>query len=128
MTVIDASVWLDIVTGRLLADELPPPPVLVPAHFDAEVLSGLRGLVRGGHLQPPHAQKRVDELAHAPLLRIDLRELLADAWSVSDAVSAYDAPYVALARREAIALFTADAKLARGAAGLCDVRLLSSRA
>ncbi|MGI8593599.1 MAG: type II toxin-antitoxin system VapC family toxin [Solirubrobacteraceae bacterium] len=125
MTVIDASVWLDLVVGRLPPDVLPQPPVLVPCHFDAEVLSGLRGLSRGGHLAPQDAQRRVAGLARAPLLRVPVRELLGDAWPLSGALSAYDAPYVALARREAVGLLTADRKLARGAAGLCDVRLLA---
>lgn len=125
MTVIDASVWLDLVVGRLATDVLPQPPVLVPGHFDAEVLSGLRGLCRGGHLAPHDARRRIDALVRAPLLRVPMRELLADAWALSSAVSAYDAPYVALARREAVELLTADAKLARGAAALCDLRLLA---
>jgi predicted nucleic acid-binding protein len=126
MTVIDASVWLDIVVGRLTPGILPQPPVLVPGHFDAEVLSGLRGLARGGHLAPPDAQRRVEALARAPLLRVAVRDLLAQCWPLSAALSAYDAPYVALARREDAVLLTADAKLARGAADLCDVRLVES--
>ena len=123
MTVIDASVWLDLVTGRLAPEILPQPPVLVPGHFDAEVLSGLRGLARGGQLAPADVRRRVEGLARAALLRVPVRDLLADAWALSQALSAYDALYVALARREDVALVTADAKLARGAAQLCDVRL-----
>jgi len=125
VSVIDASVWLDIVLGRLVPTVLPKAPILVPGHFDAEVLSGLRGLVRGGHLGPTDAQRRIEGLARAPLLRVAVHELLRDAWELSGRVSAYDAPYVALARREAVGLLTADAKLARGATGLCDVRLVS---
>lgn len=124
MTVIDASVWLDLVVGRLAPERLPAAPILVPGHFDAEVLSGLRGLTRGGHLALEHAQRRIDALGRAPLLRVPVQELLADAWTLSGSLSAYDAPYVALARREDITLLTADARLARGAAGLCALRLL----
>ena len=123
MTVVDASVWLDLVTGRLAPETLPPPPVLVPGHFDAEVLSGLRGLARGGHLAPADVRRRVEGLARAALVRVSVRDLLAEAWTLSEALSAYDALYVALARREDVALLTADRKLARGAAALCDVRL-----
>lgn len=126
MTVIDASVWLDLVTGRLDPEILPRPPVLVPGHFDAEILSGLRGLARGGHLSPAEAQRRVDGLARAPLLRVPVRDLLVESWPLNAALSAYDAPYVALARREDAVLLTADAKLARGAAELCDVMLAGS--
>ena len=123
MTVIDASVWLDLVTGRLSPEILPQPPILVPGHFDAEVLSGLRGLARGGRLAQADVRRRVDGLARAALLRVPVRDLLAEAWTLTEAVSAYDALYVALARREDVALLTADGKLARGAAALCDVRL-----
>lgn len=125
MTVVDASVWLDLVVGRRTPEDLPDPPLLVPGHFDTEVLSGLRGLTRGGHLAAPDAARWVSGLMRAPLLRVPVRELLAEAWALSDAIPAYDAPYVALARREAVSLVTADAKLARGAAGMCDVRLLT---
>lgn len=125
MTVVDASVWLDLAVGRLAPGALPDPPVLVPGHFDAEVLSGLRGLTRGGHLAAADAQRRVDGLARAPLLRVGLAELLGEAWALSESLSAYDAPYVALARREAVELLTADARLARGAEDLCQVRLVA---
>jgi len=107
MTVIDASVWLDIVVGRLAPDVLPGPPVLVPGHFDAEVLAGLRGLCRGGHLAPQAARRRIDGLARAPLLRVPVHELLEEAWALSASVSADDA------------------RLARGAGELCDVKLLA---
>jgi predicted nucleic acid-binding protein len=80
MTVIDASVWLDLVTGRLSPEVLPQPPVLVPGHFDAEVLSGLRGLTRGGHLAPADVRRRVEGLARAALLRVAVRDLLGEAW------------------------------------------------
>ena len=43
---------------------------------------------------------------------------------LGEAVSAYDAPYVALAVREQTVLLTCDARLARGVADRCDVRLL----
>lgn len=122
--VIDASVWLDAVTGRLPTGSLPSAPT-VPALFDAEVLSGLRGLVRGGHLEAQVAVRQVRTLERAPLLRVPVAELLSTAWPLSAAVSAYDAFYVALAAREDVELQTADARLARGATGLCAVRLLA---
>ena len=120
--VIDASVWLDAVTGRLPTGSLPT----APRRFStAEVLSGPRGLVRGGHLEAQVAVRQVRTLERAPLLRVPVAELLSTAWPLSAAVSAYDACYVALAAREDAELHTADARLARGAAGLCAVRLLA---
>lgn len=124
MTVLDASAWLEFALGQANPDELPAADVLVPAHFDSEVMSALRGLVRGGRIDPPEGHRLVIGLSRAPLLRIGLERLLEQAWLLSDAVSAYDSLYVALARRESAPLITADARLARGAADLCDVRLL----
>lgn len=127
MSVVDASVWLDVVAGHLGPEALPPPPIAVPGHFDAEVLSGLRGLCRGGQLDESATAGQVEVLRRAPLLRVAVPELLAEAWSLSAAVSSYDALYVALARRESMVLHTADARLARGAGDLCEVRLVGGR-
>lgn len=124
MTVLDASAWLELALGQADPDELPATDILVPAHFDSEVMSALRGLVRGGRIEPPEGHRLVTGLSRAPLVRVPLERLLEPAWLLSDAVSAYDSLYVALARRESPPLITADARLARGAAGLCDVRLL----
>lgn len=124
MSVVDASVWLDVVAGHLPPSVLPAAPLTAPGHFDVEVLSGLRGLRRGGHLDETSAAAQVEVLRRAPLLRVPVAELLADAWDLSSAVSAYDALYVALARRESLTLHTADARLFRGARDLCTVRLL----
>lgn len=125
MTVLDASLWIDIAIRRKPPEALPPAPITVPGHFDAEVLNALRGLVRGRELSRTGADGHVRGLALAALQRVRLHELIEEAWRVSKAVSAYDAFYVALARRERTALFTADARLAAGAADLCDVQLVS---
>jgi predicted nucleic acid-binding protein len=48
-----------------------------------------------------------------------------DAHVIADRVSAADAFYVALARVRRIELWTTDAGLERGAAGLANVRLIA---
>jgi hypothetical protein len=45
--VLDASVWLESLRSSAV-DLQELSPALVPAHFDAEVLHGMRRLVRGG--------------------------------------------------------------------------------
>lgn len=123
--VIDASAWLEIATGRVEPAELGSSPLTVPAHFDAEVLSGLRGLVRGGHLRPEDGDAWWQATAAAPLERVAL-SALPDLWDLAVAVAAYDAPYVAVALRDRATLMTADARLAQDAAEICDIRLLAA--
>jgi predicted nucleic acid-binding protein len=57
--------------------------------------------------------------------RVALPPLVAEAHVLADRLSAGDAFYVALARIRRIELWTADARLERGAAGLAKVRLLA---
>jgi predicted nucleic acid-binding protein len=123
MTVIDASAWVAVL-GSDPIDAFGDSALFVPGHFDAEVLNALRGLVCGGRLTREAGAEFLDALRDAPLFRISVGELTEAAWPLAEAVSAYDALYVALARREDVALVTADARLARGASDLCEVRLL----
>jgi len=125
MTVVDASAWVAVL-GSDPIDAFGDSALLAPGHFDAEVLNALRGLVRGGRLTRKDGAGFLDALRDASIFRISVGELTEAAWSLAEAVSAYDALYVALARREDVPLVTADARLARGAADLCEVRLLKA--
>jgi predicted nucleic acid-binding protein len=57
--------------------------------------------------------------------RVALPPLLADAHALGDRLAVGDAFYVALARARRIELWTADARLERGAARLAKVRLVA---
>ena len=57
--------------------------------------------------------------------RVALPPLLAEAHLLADRLSVGDAFYVALARARRIELWTADARLERGAAGFATVRLIA---
>jgi predicted nucleic acid-binding protein len=120
--VVDASAWVGVATGRLEPADLGSTPLLVPAHFDAEVLSALRGLVRGRHFEPDEGEAWWQATLAAPLERVPLADL-PDLWTLTTAVGAYDAPYVAVAVRARAPLLTTDARLARGAEPHCDVLL-----
>jgi predicted nucleic acid-binding protein len=84
-----------------------------PALLDAEVLAVLRKAVLSGRLSEKRAQEAVEDLRSWPLRRVDHRALLEEAWGLRERVSAYDALYVALARRLSAPLLTADGPLAR---------------
>jgi predicted nucleic acid-binding protein len=129
--VLDASV---VVTGLLVAgpagaaarEVLRSGPLHVPHLLDVEVTSAVRRWVLSGRLSVEHARMSLldlrdlaaDRHAHEPLLDrvLDLR----------DALSAYDAMYVALAELLGTSLVTGDQRLARAPGILCPVTLLSA--
>jgi len=97
----------------------------VPAHFDVEVYSAFRRHFRQGLLTRRHLERVTGQLVELAAERAALSPLLADAHVLADRLSAGDAFYVALARARRIELWTADARLARGAAGLAKIRLIA---
>jgi predicted nucleic acid-binding protein len=97
----------------------------VPAHFDAEVYSAFRRHFRQGLLARKDFDRVSAHLAKLAAERVALPPLFAEAHVLADRLSAADAFYVALARVRRIELWTADALLERGAAGLAKVRLIA---
>ena len=116
MLVVDASVVVDFLLDpdglrerfRAGGDDLH-----APAHLDVEVLSALRRLAQRGTLTEGRARGAVDDLADLPLARYDVTPLLRRSWELREQVSAYDAPYVALAEALDATLLTRDERLAR---------------
>lgn len=115
--VVDASAaveyLLQTALGRRVGELLAPASCAAPELLDAEVLSVLRRLVRARRLDEARGAAALEDLRAWPLERVSHRPLLADAWMLRGSVSAYDALYVALARRHGAALVTADGPLAR---------------
>lgn len=127
----DASV---VVAGLLVAgpagdaarDVLRSEPLHAPHLLDVETTSAVRRWVLSGRLSVEHARMSLldlrdlaaDRHAHEPLL-----DRVLDLW---DAVSAYDAMYVALAELLGARLVTADHRLARAPGIRCPVTLLTS--
>ena len=116
MLVVDASVVVDFLLDpdglrerfRAGGDDLH-----APAHLDVEVLSALRRLAQRGTLTEGRARGAVDDLADLPLARYDVTPLLRRSWQLREQVSAYDAPYIALAEALDATLLTRDQRLAR---------------
>ncbi len=84
-----------------------------PAHFDAEVLSALGRLQRGGALTVGQVDAALDELRRAPVTRHELTPLVVGAWARRETLQLADALYVELADTAGLKLLTTDQRLAR---------------
>jgi predicted nucleic acid-binding protein len=85
-----------------------------PAHLDAEVLSALGRLHRGGELSDASAAAALAELATAPIRRHPLASLLSGAWERRENQRLVDALYAELAASlDSAPILTTDARLAR---------------
>lgn len=122
MFVLDANVWVHALVDAGARGEsaraalVVDPGIVVPAHAPVEVLRTLSRLERSGHLDA----SRATELARHAIgmtVRVIAPEpwLLEEVWALRHNVSAYDAPYLALARRFDLTLLTSDQRLARAA-------------
>jgi predicted nucleic acid-binding protein len=124
--VIDASALVELLTHSPRASKIDQvvgdAELIAPDVLNPEVLQSLRGLERGGRLTSARASLAVARLAVSKIQRIPTIGLLHEAWSIRANISAYDACYVALARRLECALLTTDRPLAR-APGL-DILLI----
>jgi len=118
--VIDASAAVEylLVTalGERVGGLLEAAALAAPELLDAEVLAVLRREVLAGRLGERRAAEAVDDLRDWGIERLPHRLLLDDAWSLRGHVTAYDALYIAAARRRHAALVTADGPLARAPA------------
>ena len=117
---IDASATVEALIGTPLGTavraRMRGSELHCPAHLDAEVLSALGRLNRGGDLSTTTVSSALSELAGAPIARHHLAGLLAGAWTARERLRLVDALYVELARSLEAALLTTDARLARSCA------------
>jgi predicted nucleic acid-binding protein len=111
-------------SGALAREWLAAHDAHVPELADVEVLSVLRRLVARGELAPDRGVVALDDYRDLGLERFPHLPLLARAWQLRDAVTAYDAQYVALAEILDVPLVTADRRLSRAPGLRCPVEVL----
>lgn len=117
MIVLDASVGVDYVLNlnnqasrihERLADE----DVAIPQLFDVEVTQVIRRFVRAKEVRVHRAHVAISVLQALPFLRFDHAPLLSRVFELRDALTAYDAMYLALAEALDGTLLTRDTAFA----------------
>lgn len=121
MIVADASAIAELLLARPAAAEIRAalsqhPELHVPEHFHIELLSVLRRYAIRGELSERRAAEALTALADLRVVRYPVIELSDAIWGLRAALTAYDAAYLALARRLDIGLITLDQGLAKAAA------------
>ncbi len=118
--VIDASAMVDYLVDSPLAarvaERIANNEILVPAHFDAEVLSALGRLHRGGELSEAEVETRVALTAQAPFHRHLLAPLLEGAWERHHNVRLVHALYIELANQVDATIITTDSGMSAASA------------
>ena len=126
--VLDASVAVTALTapGSAAADLLSGDDAVfqVPSIFDAEVLSALRGLVRGGKFGDAAAADLVADLMVLPARRWHMSPLLPRMWELREDLTPYDAAYVALAELTGAVLVTGDERITASPGARCDIQII----
>jgi predicted nucleic acid-binding protein len=126
--VLDASVAVTALTepGSPAADLLADSGAVfqVPSIFDVEVLSALRGLVRGGKYDRTAAGDLIADLVILPAERWHMAPLLPRIWELRENLTPYDAAYVALAELTGTILLTGDERITAAPAARCEIRIM----
>jgi predicted nucleic acid-binding protein len=132
LRVVDASTLVGVLLGQpgpmaavLAAAGDALDPFHCPALVEAETLSALRGLERGGMLSRTEADRAAFDLGEIRVVLYSFGSVRDRAWTLRHNLTVYDASYVALAERLADSvLLTGDAGLATVArASLGDARV-----
>jgi predicted nucleic acid-binding protein len=115
--VADASAIAELLLARPAATEIraalsPHPELHVPEHFYVELLSVLRRYAIRGELSQRRAAEALAALVDLRAVRYPVIELADAIWDLRSELTAYDAAYLALARRLDIGLITLDKGLA----------------
>ena len=96
----------------------------VPSIFDAEVLSALRGLVRGGKFDSAAAADLVVDLMVLPVDRWHMSALLPRMWELRENLTPYNAAYVALAELTGAILVTGDERITAAPRTRCEIQII----
>ena len=126
--VLDASIAVTALTepGSPAADLLSEDDAVfqVPSIFDAEVLSALRGLVRGRKFDNAAATDLVADLIVLPVDRWHMSALLPRMWELRANLTPYEAAYVALAELTGTVLVTGDERIKATPVANCQVQII----
>lgn len=126
---IDASALFEVVAsttlGEIVATTVRDHDLVAPELIDAEVLSTIRRGVLTQAVPESIAEDAIQRLINMPITRLSHVGLVTEAWRYRHNVSAYDAFYLAIARKNDIPLVTVDARLSR--AQVSDVAIISLR-
>jgi predicted nucleic acid-binding protein len=119
--VADASVVAELLLARPRASAIraalgPHTELHVPEHFHVEVMSVLRRYAIRGELDGRRAAEALTALADLRTVTYPVIELADAVWDLRAELTAYDAAYLALARRLDVELITLDRGLAEAAA------------
>lgn len=137
IAVIDASVVVEFlidlglapIASRLFAGLVDPESDLelwAPDLLYPETASAIRKLVLRRRLPAKAGGQAIARAMRLPIRGVATALLLPEVWRLRGALTAYDACYVALARRLRCPLVTADHRLARALAGSRDRVLVLS--
>lgn len=119
MIVLDASAAVEWLLGRpsgvRVAERLADPDETIhaPHLLAVEVAQVVRRYVHSGAVTAQRGSEAITDLADLDLVSHDHALLLPRIWELRDAVTAYDAAYLALAELLDAPLVTLDARLAR---------------
>jgi predicted nucleic acid-binding protein len=121
--VVDASAVIETLLGTPAAEAIearlfdPRETLHAPHLLDVEVAQAIRRYAAHGDIDGERGAAALADLADFPLRRYPHDFLLPRVWELRNALTAYDAVYVALAEALDASLLTRDRRLA-GAAGL----------
>jgi len=118
--VADASAIAELLLARPQARGIraalsPHPELHVPEHFHVELLSVLRRYAIRGELSGRRAAEALAALADLRAITYPVIDLAEVIWDMRAQLTAYDAAYLALARRLDVGVITLDTGLAKAA-------------
>jgi predicted nucleic acid-binding protein len=128
VTVVDASVVVAGLvdsgpTGQWAVELLAAERVMAPHLLPAEVAQTLRRLVRERSVSADVAALALEDLSDLAIPLYEFDPYAERVWELRDAVTAYDAWYVALAESFGVGLATLDRKLSKAPGVRCEFRL-----